>query len=213
MSGAIATVDAKKILERADKKYAAHRGDDPAPDDFLGALAHAVQQQIIDPLIAGTAAAPGDPDELEVLRRKLAGKDAEINHARAERDTARGLLKDATAAPRPDAAVLAEVEQLRDALAKTTTELNAVRTALKNTKRDLDYANRTLDELADEHTAAPHRHAYPIAKPGEDPQPCACREPYPRTNVVEDEFEVRPDVEPFAALLTRVRDELDTWPA
>jgi hypothetical protein len=87
--------DVGKVLERADRRWASRRPDEPADTEYLAALALAVQQQVVDQLT--TAPVVDDTevrllradnaslaDQLEQLRRELSTKDADLDTARDE---------------------------------------------------------------------------------------------------------------------------------
>jgi len=153
---------------------------------------------------AAVAAIKGTADamaaKVDELRKALTLRTAELDDARAERDTARAQLRDRPAAG-VDASVLDQAQRDNARLADE----------LAQTRHNLELANRTLDEIADEEAGRPaavHRHRYELAAPGEIPEDCECGQPWIR-DLVEEEDEVVPDVEPWAALFDRIRDE---WP-
>ncbi|MGW4525138.1 hypothetical protein [Amycolatopsis sp. NPDC004378] len=152
---------------------------------------------------AVTAATDGMAGKVDELRRALAAKDREINEARAERDTARGQLRDA--APAADTSRLtAEIAELKQQLATQGQQLAAA-------TRDLALANRTLDEIADEEAdrqaAVPHRHQFEVdLKTGKHAN-CECGQPWIR-DLAEDGDPVVPDVEPLAVMFDRIRAEV-----
>jgi hypothetical protein len=172
----------------------------------LGDLAEELRKQadsrgkIIDGQVRELAALKKQLDE---LGHALAAKDGEINEARAERDTARAQLRDKSAAPD-----LAAVGQLQSENAELADQLAQAQEQLVTTRRDLELANRTLDEIADEEPAAAHVHHYPVPGPGEEARPCACGQPYPRSYADAEFEEVVPDIEPWGDLFGRIRDQV-----
>lgn len=214
------------VLRRAEQK---HTGEEPGELDHL---ADAVRIQIIAPLTAGGTPVVDDVQvkqlladkqrletvveeqrkilqssgkEYDRIARENAAKDREINEARAARDTAVAQLRDQGTSPH-GALQLAQEDNVRLA-----DELAAVQEQLSTARRDLAAANKTLDEIADEQESAPaaaHGHQYPVSGPGEEAQPCACGQPYPRSYAAAEFEEIVPDVEPWGDLFGRIRDQV-----
>lgn len=264
MTATVATADVDSVVKRADTLFARKRGDDPAPPEYVKAIADAVR-----PLLGQPVAAPVDDvqvkqlladkqrlddlagelrkqadsrakvidrqvreiadlkqqlatadedarrridaavgametplraaqDEVEKLRHALTLRTTEVDEARAERDTARAQLRDKPAGA--DGQLQAENAELADQLAQAQEQL-------ANTRRNLELANRTLDEIADEQESQPaHAHQYPVDLATGQRGPCSCRKPWIR-DLAEGE-EVVPDVEPLDQLFARIRNEL-----
>lgn len=142
-------------------------------------------------------------DEVDKLRHAMKLRTTELDEARAERDTLAAQLRDKPAAPD-----LAAVGQLQTENAELADQLAQAQEQLATTRRDLELANRTLDEIADEEPAAAHVHHYPVPGPGEEARPCVCGQPYPRSYADAEFEEVVPDVEPWGDLFGRIRDQV-----
>lgn len=135
-------------------------------------------------------------DEITRLRKALELRTQELDEVRQQ------------PAPGVDASVLEQAQRdnarLADQLAKAEEQLSLAR-------RDLELANRTLDEIADEEAdrpaAAQHRHQYEVDPATGEHHPCGCGQPWIR-DLVDDGEPVEPDVEPWAELFGRIRDEL-----
>lgn len=191
-------------LERADRRSAQRTGDDPMPREYLTALAQAVAPEV-DELPASA-----DVDELR----------ARIVAAEDDRDRALAGLDDAQRVNAQQAgqikSLLAEVEQHRENAANTRLTLQR---RIDELTTELGNARAALGE-ARKAPAAEHRHTYEITDTGAI-LPCAgevdgrpCGLPYPRdvlAGLLADTEDDEPDVEPMAALLARVRDELADW--
>jgi HAMP domain-containing protein len=221
------TVDS--VLRRADGRWASRTGDEPAPPEYLAALATALR-----PLLEQSGAPGTDVEELARLRsefdargRIIAQRDktiedlteklakarlagtAGVERVTRERDEARQQLADARA-QLADGAPAAEVERLAAEIAELKQQLAAEGERLAAVTRDLAMANATLDEIADEESsrpaAAPHRHQYEVDLKTGERKPCECEQPWIR-DLVEDDEPVEPDVEPLTELLNRIRVE------
>ncbi|MEA5366054.1 hypothetical protein VA596_41455 [Amycolatopsis sp., V23-08] len=159
-----------------------------------------------------TAASAGSGEETDRLREALVLRTAELDEARAERDTARAQLRDRPApgtvreklvSAAADVTVREKLDAAADQVAQLTEQLAAA-------NRDLALANRTLDEIADEqlnHQAGPHRHQFELDLATGKHDDCECGQPWIR-DLVEDDEPVEPDIEPLDQLFARIRDEL-----
>jgi len=153
---------------------------------------------------AAVAAIKGTADamaaKVDELRKALTLRTAELDDARAERDTARAQLRDRPAAG-VDASILDQAQRDNARLADE----------LAQTRHNLELANRTLDEIADEEAGRPasarHWHQFEVDPRTGEHHPCRCGQPWIRA-LVEDDEEIQPDIEPWAALFDRIRDEL-----
>jgi hypothetical protein len=212
------------VLRRAEQK---HTGEEPGD---LNHLADAVRVHIVEPLLAG---ATGPVDDAQVkqlqfdkqrlddlvteLRKHVTARDKtidrqvqqvtdlkhQLDEARAERDTATAQLREQ--GPAPDGALA----QAQADNARLADELACAR-------RDLRWANKALDEIADDEASRPaivHVHQHLTAGPGEFPENCACGHPWPRNPTDDEPEEVVPDVEPWGDLFGQIRSELGGWSA
>ena len=195
MTATISTApDVTGALKRADSRFNRRTGDDPAPAEYIDALAHAVQTLLGK---APGGATPPVDDELADLRHQ------------------NGQLAD-------------EVERLTQAASAHEAAVTSSHADLGKHQRLLEERDRRVRELSDrvqelldaleaaQHAARvpaePHRHQYPWAEPGTYPTPCACGQPYPRTNMAVAPAPKAAEPEPFAALFSRVRGQLAGWP-
>jgi hypothetical protein len=208
------------VLRRAEQKHTGEEAGD------LDHLADAVRVQIITPLTAGGRPVVDDvqvkqlladkqrlEDVVADLRKQVVGHGKtverqtrelhelknDLDEARAARDTAVAQLRDRPAAG-VDASVLDQAQRDNARLADE----------LAQTRRNLELANRTLDEIADEDASRPavaHRHEYEVDPRTGEHWPCPCGKPWIR-DLIHDDEPVVPDVEPWDALFDRIRAEL-----
>lgn len=196
--------DVASVLKRADARYNHRRGDDPAPSEYLDALVLAVNP-LLDQMRRGGAT----PSDAELVKLREENGDLADEVAR---------LTKALATQTP------EVHRLTVALDELAAEARNATANLTEHARLLEERDgqvRELRHLVDELEAAqraavpaePHRHQYVWPEPGTAPAPCACGQPYPRTNITKAKAPKATTPEPFAALFSRVRGQLAGWPA
>lgn len=218
-------------LKRADGLWATRHGDDPAGQPYLEHL-----ERYLTPHM-GPSNGDGPPSDIDAgevadlrarlatAERDLATRTAAADQLAAELETARAALERAGADLK---STEAELEMVRDERAHLVDDLGEARTRrghdeqavgnvldelkkLKSANAVLRQKLRRANERADE--VGKHVHRYPAPGPGLPLEPCECGRPYPRyfEDVDEDE-DGAPDVEPWADLFDRIRDEIAEWP-
>jgi hypothetical protein len=205
MTATVQVPEVAKVLELADRRFAARAGDDPATPEYLAVLTRAVQQQVIDQLPAGVPVAidTHELDNLRVdykrsgeivaeLRRELSWKDGQLSTAQiaaAGRDEEYKRQRDR------------QVAELADALDERDAALKV-----------RDEARRAIEDLATAN-ANGHHHTYEWTGPAAEPSSCPCGQPYPRGAI--RHTSTKPSApEPFAELFGKIRAQLsgvDGW--
>ncbi|MEV4052998.1 hypothetical protein AB0J55_17580 [Amycolatopsis sp. NPDC049688] len=201
--------DLDGVIHRADARWARRHGDEPAAPEYLKQIVDAVRP-LLDQPTAGPDVQAAPAEDTEALREQLAAVQAEVDRLYAalaaqakELGQARAELRN-----RPPADV---VHQRLTAAAGDVTLREKLAAAAGDVERLTAEVTRLQEQLADQDDVALAEHTclYPIAEPGAEPGPCdVCRRPYPRSaDAYELEEELPPDVEPWAALFGRIRDE------
>jgi hypothetical protein len=221
--------DVAGILTRADARYARRTSDDPAPDDYIRALASAVRTQLGG--LASGGEAPADDATVRHLRadnERLSEVTADVQRLADDRSrTIDRLQRELKAAPKPDA--LAELKadnsDLANQLAVARTDAESWHSEHDRVKAELEAsvealteqlaklrtaAERTLEEITA--ADADHKHQYESPGPGLVPLPCECGQPYPRGRRPPIPAG-KPDRDPWGDLFGRIRTELDGWAA
>lgn len=179
--------DVRRLLERADRRFAHRTGDDPATPEYLTALVDAVASML------GNAPASAPAADVEVQR-----------------------LTDLVAEFRKrDEAASRSIERLRDTIGRLTDEVTVLRrqrdearNELEQQGNDLTGAHAALDGIA-----AEHHHLYEWRSPDTEPEPCSCGLLYPRFNRRGVPAGPPPSApEPFAELFGQVRGGAGRWP-
>lgn len=182
--------DPATVLKREDARLARKAGDDPLPASTIDAFAQVVQRQIIEPLLAGHPVAPSQDTELRAENARLT--DAV--------DTLRRQVND-------------QAEQIDKARALRA-QLDTATAAAATAQGELEKAKRKASQAEAELAAArqKHQHLYPIPAPGTAAQPCACGQPYPRTQPSRPRQDIPSNPpEPWAELIDQLRVELAHW--
>lgn len=223
--------DPVTVLKRVDDRLARRAGDDPLPAETIAEFGRAVQEQIVEPLLAGTPAA--DPavaaelqhkdDVITELRRIVDGHarscdrlkadnarlSDEIEQARTECGEARA---EATAAKGEARRAAGEVDLLGSELRASRDQLARVMMAADKEAATLKARIAELEAKRSSSDGVRHEHRYPWPRPGELPQPCKCGQPYPRAHLAEPREDVpATEPEPWADLFAGIRADLADW--
>jgi hypothetical protein len=210
MTATVEVPDVAKLLEVTDRRFTKRAGDDPAPPEYIGVLAQAVQQHIATLL---PAAGGGAVDTTEVDRLR-----AELGVVTRERDThARALEKQAAPLKSMQQAVtktngeIAELQAKLAAAEQTAATLRAEESAvLKAALADRDEARRLLEEKPAAVTLG-HQHRYEWPGPKTAPKRCSCDKEYPR-GLIRRETGKASAPEPFDDLFANIRVQLSADP-
>ncbi|GAB3376389.1 hypothetical protein [Amycolatopsis echigonensis] len=202
-----ATLDLDGALARADRRYATRFGDDPAPREYLDALANAVRPFLTEPKTSRDSA----PDSERETALASVAAELRVDNARladqlqAEQDKTKRLTAELEQAR-------AAIEGKNEALREHAATVERLRAELADAERDRDAAHAALDEQ-DAARVEPHQHRYPWPDPSRLPEPCECGREYPRAVPPPTRAAADPEPEPWGGLLGQVRGELRGWPA
>lgn len=212
-----AAVDLLGALVRADKSWARTHGDEPRERQYMEWLEQHARERV----------AVEAPDQrMAEAERELTARTAALDQLVAEVDSARAdhrrVADELSATEQELESTRDERARLAEQLAEAQGTAGHVDQASVNALAELEKvksANAVLRqklrraiERADE-AGGKHVHRYPAPGPGLPLEPCECGRPYPRyfEDVDEDE-DGAPDVEPWADLFDRIRDEIAEWP-
>ncbi len=218
--------DLSSVLARADKRFSNRNGDDPAPPEYIAALASAVAPLLKAAEDAGAelasatpAPAPAavDDSELERVRLELRRQTEQVNTLRgkfAERgrelEQLRGELAEAKQ-------VVEKVSSLEEDNAQIANDLAEVEARVERLAAELEQARAALQEkagLIQQQRAqieadSNHQHAYLWADPKRHPLPCACGKSWPLTTPgPERPAPPEPEPDPWDTIRTELKD----WP-
>jgi hypothetical protein len=200
MTAADQHLDVLTILRRTERTWCRQNADESRGPGYLELLADAVRDHLA---ASDVDAAPSNSDAVDGAQRDALRAIGALEATRRERDDARAERD------QRDARIIEltkEVGRLRADLAARDTEREHDRQAVTNVLGERD---RLVAELAKKQ---PHRHVYEWPAPDKPIEPCSCGRPFPRYRQdVEEWGDDIPDIEPWAELLGRVRDELGDW--